>query len=222
VSRVAMMGAKTSKKPAGKKKRYNLEFSRLSLFLWGTGLFILLAWFFVLGILVGRGLLPGEFKALTDIKNQIVMLQDMVKRKDSSDIDLIKNLNKNPKFAFYEELSAKKEEVKGERSVKKRVESTGLKKRPAKKQEKPVQQVDAGGPYTLQLASLESEIKAIKMVNHLVDRGYPAFYYKTNVNGKTYFRVRCGRFKHRKKADNFVRHLAKAEEINGFVTKVEE
>lgn len=216
------MGAKIKKKPARKKKLYNLNFSRLSLFLWGTVLLILLAWFFVLGVLVGRGLLPGEFKALTDIKDQIVMLQDMVKRKDSSDIDLIKNLNKDPKFAFYEELSAKKEGAKGERSVKKRVESKGLKKRPAKKQEKPVQQVDTGGPYTLQLASLESEIKAIKMVSHLVDRGYPAFYYKKNVNGKTYFRVRCGRFKHKTKADDFASQLAKTEDINGFVTRVEE
>ena len=71
-------------------KHYHLEFSVTSAFFWSLGLFFLLGWIFVLGILVGRGFLPGEVKTLTEMKLQIAKLQDMVSKRDSSDLDKIR------------------------------------------------------------------------------------------------------------------------------------
>lgn len=209
---------KTKTKKKG--KRYHVELSLMSIFFWGLGLFFLLGWIFVLGILVGRGFLPGGVNTLTELKAQIVKLQDMVSRKDSLDVDVIKKLHRDPKFAFYDELATKKEEAtkKNKISVRKHISPVKPDKGPVKRS-KPL---ETGKAYTLQIASLENEIKAIKMVNQLVDQGYPAYYYKASIDEKDYYRVRCGRFKDRKEADVFRKQLAGREKIEGFVTAFEE
>jgi len=176
------------------------------MFFWGVGLFVLLAWIFVLGILVGRGFLPKGVKALTELKTQITKLQDMVNRKDSTELDQIRKLAKDPEFAFYKELSRKSEEK--------------VEKSPSdpKKINKPS---EASGQYTLQIASLDNELKAANLAERLNNRGHPAYYYKVNVKGKTYYRVRCGIFNNKKEANDFQRLIAKQERIKGFITKSE-
>jgi cell division septation protein DedD len=214
-----------------KGKRYHLELSLTSVFFWSLGLFFILGWIFVLGILVGRGFLPEGVKHLTELTSQITRLQDMVSNKKHSDLEVIKNRDKAPKFAFYDELSKKKEETAKtgtpttEQIEKKEVAS---KTKPAEKiavvppvQDKPVEPVKDGPKYTVQIASLESEIQAIRMVNKIVGKGYPAFYLKAFVKGKTYFRVRCGKFESRKEAGEFLTLLAGRENIKGFVTMVD-
>jgi cell division septation protein DedD len=222
---------KRAEKMSKKGKRYQLEFSFTSLFFWSLGLLFILGWIFVLGILVGRGFLPEGVKNLTELRSQITKLQDMVSKKKNSDLDVIKNSKKTPKFAFYEELSKKKEEpVNVPKPPKKKTDKkeTATKPEPVEKieavppvQKKPAQAVEDGAKYTVQIASLEREIQAIRMVNEMVARGYPAFYLKANVRGKTYFRVRCGRFVSRKEADEFLKLLAGREKIKGFVARID-
>ena len=58
------------------------------------------------------------------------------------------------------------------------------------------------------------------MINDLVDRGYPAYYYGKLVKGKTYFRVRCGEFSSIKEAESYAEKLTKDVGIKGFVVFV--
>ena len=222
-----------SRKPKTKEKRkgYYVEFSIVSLFFWGLGLFFLLAWIFVLGILVGRGFLPEGVKNLSDLK-AIAKFQHMVGKKKPSELDVLKKPDKDPKFAFYDELSAKKEEAgeKSQISKKKKEDRTNLDKevkppeitrKDDKAKEIQPAPTETGRVHTVQLASVEKEIMAIKMVNRLADLGYPVYYLKAVIKGKTYFRVRCGKFKTKKEASDLKRQLASREGIKGFVTKVD-
>jgi len=65
-----------------------------------VGAFVLLAWIFTLGVLAGRGLLPGGVNTLAELKIQIGKLQQMISKKDRSELERIRELQKNPKFAF--------------------------------------------------------------------------------------------------------------------------
>ena len=225
-------------------KRYNLEFSVTSAFFWSLGLFFLLGWIFVLGILVGRGFLPGEVKTRTEMKRQIAKLQDMVSKRNSSDLDKIRKLSKDPKFRFYDELSAKKEDVakKGLQVQKKNYDQSDLDKRIKAleklvanrsqpgiqkteiktKTDKKVDQSERRGMFTVQLASLGSEIEAVKIVNRLKNKGYPAYFYEASINGKSYYRVRCGTFHTESEAKNFKNILARKEGMTGFISKAGE
>ncbi len=196
-----------------------MELSPTSMFLWGLGLFFLLVWIFVLGILVGQGFLPKGVKALTELKMQITKLQDIVIRKDSTELDQVRKFDKDPKFAFYKELSTKSngQDEKSQSGPKK----IGAQIRPEKSFNKTNKLPEASGQYTLQIASLDNEVKAATLAQQLNNRGHLAYYYKASVKGKTYYRVRCGIFKTKKEANDFQRLLAKQERINGFVTKTE-
>jgi len=74
--------------------------------------------------------------------------------------------------------------------------------------------------YTIQLASLELASQAEKMSNGLVERGFPAYFYDVKVKGKTYYRVRCGRFATKKEAEAFAEKLKKEAGVKGFVTRL--
>jgi cell division septation protein DedD len=153
-------------------------------------------------------------------------------------------LSKDPKFRFYNELSAKKEDIakKGRQDQKTRYDQADLDKRikaleelVAKKSQpdikkaevetktfKKVDQSERRGMYAVQLASLESEIEAVKIVNRLKDRGYPAYFYKVSINGKIYYRVRCGTFRTESEAKKYKDILAGKEGMSGFISKAGE
>ena len=236
------------KKSKAKKKgkRYRVDLSRTSLFFWCLGTLFLLAWIFVLGILVGRGFFPQGVEALSKLRIPIGRLQGVVSSRKTSDLDSIKGLDKNPEFEFYDQLSVKKGELaKNNKSGAKKAEmqtelakrfetdksSAGKVEAPKKdqtnfnnggEQTKPageIKSMDTGGAYTVQVASLDSESKAVKMADQLKSGGYPAYVNKVNVKGKTYYRVKCGRFKDKKEAGDFKSLLYQKEKIKGFVTK---
>ncbi|MCP4576771.1 MAG: SPOR domain-containing protein [Deltaproteobacteria bacterium] len=201
------------------KKSFRLELSRTALFFWSLGFLVLLGWIFTLGILAGRGLLPSGAKTLAELKNQIVKLQEMVGQKDTSELDEIKAVQKDARFAFYDELSSKKAPVVSPR------------KEPAKKNPEQknavADNVEETGPpspnsglYVVQVASLDQEKQALNMVNRLLKKGYPAYHYKTFIKGRSYYRVRCGTFKSRSEAVDNQRKLAENERLKGFVQKV--
>jgi cell division septation protein DedD len=211
---------KEKKEKAEKEKKgLRLELSRTALFFWSLGFLVFLGWIFTLGILAGRGLLPSGAKTLAELKNQIVKLQEMVGQKDTSELDEIKAVQKDARFAFYDELSSKKAPV------------VSLRKEPSQKSS---QQKNAtadnvketrppspnSGLYVVQVASLDQEKQAFNMVNRLLKKGYPAYHYKTFIKGRSYFRVRCGTFKTRAEAVDNQRKLAENEHLKGFVQKV--
>lgn len=197
------------------KRGLSLELSRTALFFWSLGLLILLGWIFTLGVLAGRGLLPSGAKTLTEIRNQIVKLQEMVGKKDSSELERIKGVQKDPEFGFYDELSSKKMTM-----VQSRLEPPP--KQPiTEKAKQPGPALAASERYVVQVASLDQEKQAVEMVNRLVKRGYPAYHYKIFIKGRSYFRVRCGTFKTRAEALNAQRKLADTERLKGYVQKVD-
>jgi hypothetical protein len=199
-----------------KKRTYHFELSIGSMFFWGLGLAFILAWIFVLGILVGRGFLPAGVNTLLELKTQIAKLQDMVSRKDSSGSVPIGKMDKEPKFAFHDELASPRKEKPG------RKDQSGVNKRSGKpKTEDQKKQPPIRGLYTVQIASLDDGPKAAMMAKQLAERGYPAYSYKVIIKGKTYYRVRCGPVKDKVEAHDLLSLLAKRERIKGFVTEVE-
>ncbi|MCP4682673.1 MAG: SPOR domain-containing protein [Desulfobacterales bacterium] len=202
-----------------KKKKYVLELSITSLILWGIVLLFLLAWIFVLGILVGDGFLLNGAKNLKELKGQIAELQDTLSRKDELNQKVPKKPAEDPQFSFHEILSTKKDKVaeKGRAAVKKKVARPKVHKKAAA----PVKILETGRTYALQIASYETEIMAARMADRLTKRGYLVYYYHAKINGKPYYRVRCGPFKDRKEAEDLKKLLAKKEGIEGFVTKAE-
>lgn len=95
-----------------KQKKYKIELTTLWALFWGAFLFVLLTWIFVLGILVGRGFLPGTVSTISDLKNQVKKLQEMVgKKEDYKDIQSA-DQGKDPELDFYEKLNSKKDEAK--------------------------------------------------------------------------------------------------------------
>ncbi|MFO7784923.1 MAG: SPOR domain-containing protein [Desulfatiglandales bacterium] len=75
--------------------------------------------------------------------------------------------------------------------------------------------------FTVQVAAVESKSAAEEMIEGLKRKGHPAYYYDAEVDGKTFYRVRCGRFLSRAEAEEYAAVLAKKEGLNGFVSRFE-
>ena len=204
-----------------------------SMGLWGFGLFFLLTWIFVLGILVGRGALPSALKIVPVLEGQVAKWQRMLSRSDSYEFRSEKEPDPDLQLSFYRKLSTKKDQARsnaprppeeaakpetkgddkktGEKAIDRKIEAlrVELKNRPNKTL------------YTLQLASLEDKQKAERLMKHLTDLDYPVYLYQVKVNGKQYYRVRCGRFTEKEEARIFARKLATEIKMEGFVSRLE-
>ncbi|RLB11755.1 MAG: hypothetical protein DRG39_03515 [Deltaproteobacteria bacterium] len=83
------------------KKRYSIELTRVSLFLW-VGLFLLLiVWAFMLGIFVGKGLLPEK---------------EFQPRKKDSIIHETRE-EREPEFSFHKRLTSPQPEAKKDKAM---------------------------------------------------------------------------------------------------------
>ena len=99
-----------SRKKKKKKKKFKFEFSAASLLLSGLGCFLVLGWIFILGILVGRGLIPG-MEAPLDLKMSLGSLLPKEKDEGKGPMRQYGEIDDEPILAFYEELSSKRAEV---------------------------------------------------------------------------------------------------------------
>jgi cell division septation protein DedD len=232
-----------SKKSRSKKrgKKYQIELTSLSTFLWGIFLFFLFAWVFVLGISVGSGSLP---KVVTNLSSYIRGVigkpaATILRPSRSYDAETPKKSKPDPRLAFYEKLAIKKEEVKkkrqpGEEGDNQKTDSPPRKAKvsqtvlPDRKEGKRAgtsntqpDQLSESKRYTVQLASLADGDKAKKMSKQLLNQGYPAYFYEVKVKGKTYYRVRCGKFTSKEDARNYAEKLARNEGIKGFIARTE-
>jgi cell division septation protein DedD len=233
--------AKRKSRSKKKAKTFQFELTSLSAVFSGIFLLFLLTWIFILGILVGRGSIPGAVTTISDLRSQINNLQEMVSRKKQDNPTTAKKPDPDPKLAFYEKLSSKKDEVKNSQkpvqvpgSPKKTtppIKIKAIQKRLLDEKKKGKNNTItlksepepsfSGIQYTVQIASLGEKERAEKLINRLIDRGYQAYYYKVKVNEKTYYRVRCGRFADRADAGDYARKLADKEGIKGFVSRLE-
>jgi septal ring-binding cell division protein DamX len=226
------------------RKRYRIEMSSVALFLWGFCLLFFVAWIFVLGVLVGRGFLPGADSALTDLKSQVSKLQEVMAGSKPSAQEEQKKEAIDEKLAFYERLESKKDETKKigqlasdvKEGSERKSNGSGepLKTDPPEKEKNtnsaPTKSGEGSvltappagkGVYTLQIASLEDRQKAQNLVKGLTPKGYDAYFYEVSVKGKPYYRVRCGRFTTREKAREHASKLLKETGLKGLVRKID-
>ena len=52
-------------------------------------------------------------------------------------------------------------------------------------------------------------------------QGYPAYFYEIELKGKTFYRVRCGRFLNREDASRYGARMKRESGIKGFVSRLE-
>jgi septal ring-binding cell division protein DamX len=95
-----------------KKTKYQIELSPMSLVFWGLCIVFFMGWIFVLGVLVGRGFLPGANGAIADLKAQVTKLQEMVARNKRVDQKSKTKEDIDSKLGFYDKLESKKEDNK--------------------------------------------------------------------------------------------------------------
>jgi len=227
---------KIRSKNKGQTKRYNIELTAISALFWTIFLFFLLIWIFVLGILVGSGFLPGSLKTIAELKGQIKSLQETISHRESIDTSTPKKTDNEPDLAFYDALANKKAETKNDWEPQ---EKSSLEKKP---DQRPLKDRDVNitdqkafkdegvliqasekreNLYTVQIASIEDKEKAEKLVIDLIGKGYDAYSYEADLNGKIYYRVRCGKFSSRQEASEYAQTLEKEAGLKGFVSRIE-
>lgn len=217
--------ARSKSKSRERKSPPALELSARAAFSWGLCFFLLLAWIFVLGIFVGRGFVPDGVKSTSALKAQIAKLQQKPGNgKSQQPVVGPEEPFEDPKLAFYEDLSTKKEAVArrslAERNGKQAENSNRMQERKAKKPAVEKEPPPSEGKFTIQVASLGVQDKAKALVGKLSAKGLEAYYYQARIRGKPYYRVNCGRFRTAEEAKRFARKILKSEGINGFVLRI--
>ena len=223
---------KTAKKTSGKGK-YLLQMTRKGVFLGICLVFLISAWMFVLGVLVGRGTAPVHFdtgalqEELKALKASILRQQQEKERveiptfKEKKDLDFYEALkgSKKDETLDLKKADAKKTDAtpvapKAETDAAPKKELVSMKK-------KTKGQVAAApdGAYAVQVASLKDAAAAGEMVKKLNSRGFRAFNVSAEVPGKgTRYRVRVGGFSSSAEAEKARGDLARSG-YKGMVVK---
>ena len=89
-----------------KSRKYLIELTSKTIIFWVLGSSFLFVWIFILGVMVGRGYLSFDI-----LKDKFAMIQEMGGGKDTSKTEEIPGPVKDPKLAFYDQLSLTKEEA---------------------------------------------------------------------------------------------------------------
>jgi len=249
----------SKKSTSSKKGKYQIELSSMSLVFWGVCIFFFMGWIFVLGVLIGRGFLPGANTAIADLKAQVTKLQEMVARNKRTDQKPQAKEDIDSKLGFYDKLESKKEDKrkpfpelppeppKSQKAVKPTDtalanvrEDIAKKESLSKKQDaaqsaghekkvtetvpepvKPAEKVTGPFRYVIQLAALDEKGKAEDMVRKLSKSGVDAYLQETAVKGKTYYRVRCGKFVSKEEANTYALKLPKEAGTGWRIVNVE-
>lgn len=222
-------------KTSSKKKKSSPKQTRKGLALWmGLTLFAC-AWMFVLGILVGREMVPVGFD-IEKLQNELAALKEAVIKKelDQYKIDSDSGDNKT-EMRFYETLKKtgsedrlKNETIKHEKkSLPKKSVSSKKKTAPTKKIVSAQKEKTSGlkksskdsRDFTIQVASLKDPKIADRLVNKLKKGGYTAYRSIGKIPGKgIWYRVRVGYFKSRTEADFTLKRLKK-EKIEAIIVE---
>jgi len=241
----------SKKSTSSKKGKYQIELSSTSLVFWGVCIFFFMGWIFVLGVLIGRGFLPGANTAIADLKAQVTKLQEMVARNKRTDQKPEAKEDIDSKLGFYDKLESKKEDKrkpfpelppeppKSQKAVKPTDSALANVRADIAKKESLSKKQDAAqsagpekkvgdaekvtGPfrYVIQLAALDEKGKAEDMVRKLSKSGVDAYLQETAVKGKTYYRVRCGKFVSKEEANTYALKLPKEAGTGWRIVNVE-
>ena len=202
---------------AQKKKPYKLELSGPRLLMWIAGIFLLLAWSFVLGVLVGRGSIPEKLKNFAILKKELAVLEQRHTNPDpgqgkAAEPDASPEVGK---LDFFQKLAEKKED------------KVPLAK-PNNKRRSPPRTLRANSQvskapksihFTIQLASFDSANKASLLVKRLAEKGLSAYYVRADTKKGTYYRVRCGDYATREEALSQLRAIVASTGLKGFVCR---
>ena len=219
---------KKEKKPSSKKKPSKKQ-GRKRLIPWiGLTLFVSV-WMFVLGILVGREMVPVKFD-IEKLQNELAALKEDVVREELERFKIDSNAADNKtEMNFYEELKVTKDEdslnidtseqkkeplpentVSEPKKIGPSEEALSVK---AHQENKPktISKTDITNKnLTIQVASFKDPDVADKMVEELKKKGFPAYRSIGKVPGKgIWFRVRIGYFSSKSEADNMLKMLKK-------------
>ncbi|MFH1155914.1 MAG: SPOR domain-containing protein [Pseudomonadota bacterium] len=165
--------------------------------------FLISAWMFFLGVLVGRGTAPVSF----DTKAFQEQLKTMAKEYTDGKPEAVK-----PDLVFYEVLKKpSRSEGQGSQSPDEILPrddanttqakmapvvepSEALKKQPPPELKQPEPEEPQAGRYTIQVASFKDLEDAVKVIQNLETKGYPAYKTLGTVGDEIWFRVRTGSF----------------------------
>ena len=228
---------KKNKKVSLSKKPF-LVLTRRAIFGWLVVIFIVCAWMFIIGVLVGRGTAPIKF----DIAKLQKKLEASKENLETQNSGLTQEgtgiLKDKTKLDFYEVLPQNREDTKidGEvltPKVKKKIEPLPKKKssakitasKPQKKKPQKSEPVKppktrqstkksntktSGKTYTIQAASVKLVSDADQLVASLKKKGYPAYRAIGKIPGKgIWYRVRIGEYSSRADAGRMLQKLKK-------------
>ena len=189
---MSQKASQPKKKASAKGSRFALRLTRKQLFLWSGLAFLAMAWMFVLGILVGRGLSPVRFD-MQKLKKELMALKQEALERDQARFKVeTDKLSGNPDLDFYKVLTDKKEEARLKFAKAHEQTAKPVVKSPATSKPK---KIERQGLLTIQVASLKRAKKARQVVARLKRKGYEAYEVRVSVPGKgTYHRVRVGHF----------------------------
>ena len=228
--------ARPSEKESGKNPL--LALSRKAVAGWGVVVFIISAWVFGLGVMVGRGTAPVSFD-MDQLKRTLESLQKSAQQAPrSGPRPEASEMKSKTDLGFYDSLPKNREDsempnlpkpppasAKPEPPAQKPAESAA-----PPKTEKPAAAVPApaapppapasaapGKPLTVQIAAVKSEEEARRLLEKLRQKGYGAYVEPIAIPDKgTWYRVRMGEFPSKEFARSTVDRLQK----DGFAPNV--
>jgi len=222
--------AKPSDKDPGKKPLVAL--SRKALAGWVAVVFIISAWMFGMGVMVGRGTAPVSFD-MDQLKRTLEALQksaqqaprsgprpEATEMKSKTDLGFYDSLPKNreepemPNLPKPPPASGKPEppaQKPAESAAPPKAEKPAAASAPAPAAPPPAPASAAPGkPLTVQIAAVKSEEEARRLLEKLRQRGYAAYVEPIAIPDKgTWYRVRMGEFPSKEFARSTVDRLQK-------------
>ena len=225
---------KKAKKPSPKEESPGKQ-TRKGLILWiGLTLFVS-AWMFVLGILVGREMVPVKFD-IEKLQNELATLKEAVIKKELDQYQIESNTDESKtKMGFYETLKKTGDEARLKNDIISRQKESEPKKTASlQKKKMPTQETvrvpkvksldskkasQNNNKFTIQVASLKDSKIADKLVGRLKKGGYSAYRSIGKIPGKgIWYRVRVGSFNSRSEAGPTLNRLKK-ERIDGIIVQ---
>ena len=190
--------AKNRKTSEFKKKRFMLELSPAEALGWGALLVFVCGWFFILGIFVGRGLVPVPGGNNT-------VAEYLAASENDAPAEPLKTVEEKPAAP-----AAEKTEAMPRQAASPAPADEPPVKAPAV--EKEISVPDQSVPdqsFTIQVAALQEADFADKFFQKLKKQNYTPYIVKATVEDGIWYRLRCGRFANREEAEPVMERLRK-------------
>ena len=191
---------------AKKKQTARVQISRKRLVTWSVFFLFVALWMFVLGVMVGRGIVPLDMEKGSVGRELATLKAKMVQKQAGVGKQVEGRSAEKPHFDFYEELKAPREAKRLKVPAPKPVAKTAAKPAPAVAPPKAV--APDKGRFAVQVAAVRDIQSAERLVAKLRKKGYPA--YQTSGAGggkKVWYRIRVGAFENRDAAGTTLQKL---------------